>query len=130
LWEFDDALTQGSTRTFVLGTAPTFFGTVRLKAGVTSVVGVFETRGAGLRTLQSTSPGAQATLSQASGTVNAAWLTIQDIAATGGAVWNAYADQNNVDAGNNTGWNFGSSPTVLAYELPYEIRSFTQPRRF
>jgi len=129
-WEFDDAFTQGSTRAFVVGTLPTFSGTVKLKAGVTSVVGTFETRGTEQRTLQSTSPGTRATLSQASGTVTAAWLTVQDIAATGGATWNAYVDQNNVNAGNNTGWNFGLSPTVLAYELPYEIRSFTQLRRF
>lgn len=130
IWEFDDALTQGSTRAFVYGTSPTAAGTLRLKAGVTSTVGLFETRGTGSRFLQSTTPGVRATLSQASGTVNATGLIIQDVAAAGGATWNAYVDQNNVDAGNNTGWNFGLSPTALAYEVPYEIRSFTQPRRF
>ena len=123
-------LTQGSTRTFVYGVLGTAAGTLRFRAGVTSTVGTFETRGTGSRLLQSTTPGVRATLSQASGTVNANGLIIRDIAATGGATWNAYIDQNNVDAGNNTGWNFGLSPTALAYEVPYEIRSFTQPRRF
>jgi hypothetical protein len=128
-WAFSDALTQGVTRNFIVG-ASNAAGTVQLKANATSTVGVFSTSGALQKYLQSTLPGTRATLSQASGTVNATSLTIQDIAATGGATWNAYVDQNNVDAGNNTGWNFGLSPTVLAYELPYEIRSFTQPRRF
>ena len=124
-YAFADALTQGATNTFAFSS-----GTVRLKESVTHTVGAFSASGATRKFLQSTLPGTRATLSQASGTVNATSLTIQDIAATGGATWNAYVDQNNVDAGNNTGWNFGLSPTVLAYELPYEIRSFTQPRRF
>jgi len=128
-WAFSDALTQGVTRNFIVG-ASNAASTVQLKANATSTVGVFSTSGALQKYLQSTLAGSRATLSQASGTVNATSLTIQDIAATGGATWNAYVDQNNVDAGNNTGWNFGLSPTVLAYELPYEIRSFTQPRRF
>jgi hypothetical protein len=128
-WAFSDALTQGVTRNFIVG-ASNATGTVQLRANATSTVGVFSTSGALQKYLQSTLAGSRATLSQASGTVTAASLTIQDIAATGGATWNAYVDQNNVDAGNNTGWNFGLSPTVLAYELPYEIRSFTQPRRF
>lgn len=130
VWEFDDALTQGSTRAFVYGTLPTAAGTLRLKAGVTSTVGLFETRGTGSRFLQSTTPGVQATLSQASGTVNASNLVIQDINATGGATWNAYVDYDNEDAGNNDGWNFGLSPPYETYEPPIIIRSFTQPRRF
>jgi hypothetical protein len=120
---FADALSVNNTFTFASGIAA-------LAAGATSSVVTFVANSATPKTLRSTSAGVQATLSQTSGTVNAASLTIQDIAATGGATWNAYVNQNNVDAGNNTGWNFGLSPTVLAYELPYEIRSFTQPRRF
>jgi hypothetical protein len=120
---FADALSANNTFTFASGIAA-------LAAGATSSVVTFVANSSTPKTLRSTSAGVQATLSQTSGTVNAASLTIQDIAATGGATWNAYVDQNNVDAGNNTGWNFGLSPTVLAYELPYEIRSFTQPRRF
>ncbi len=98
---FQDALTQGSTRAFTITN-----GTVQLKAGATSTVGAFATSGTNQKFLQSTIAGSQATLSQAGGTVNAAYLTIKDINATGGATWNAYTTNNNVDAGNNLGWDF------------------------
>lgn len=123
--EFTDALTQGSTRAFTFSN-----GTVKLKNGVTSTVGAFATSGTNQKFLESTLAGSQATLSQASGTVNVSYLTIQDINATGGATWNAFADQGNVDAGNVDGWDFGISPVVGATEYTYRIRSFTQPRRF
>ena len=102
-FEFTDALTQGSTRTFTITN-----GTVKLKNGTTNTVGAFAT-GAGTtqRSLQSTVAGSQATISDASGTNTATYLTLQDIAATGGATWNALLSSNNVDAGNNSGWNFG-----------------------
>lgn len=99
--EFQDALTQGSTRAFTITN-----GTVKLKHGVTSTVGAFATSGATQKFLESTLAGTQATLSQASGTVSASNLTIKDIAATGGATWNAFVSNGNVDASNNTGWDF------------------------
>lgn len=98
---FQDALTQGSAREFTVNN-----GTVQLKNGVTSTVGAFVTSGTDQRFLQSTLAGSQATLSQASGTVSASYLTIKDINATGGATWNAFVTDGNVDAGNNTGWDF------------------------
>ena len=98
---FQDALTQGSTRAFTVTN-----GTVQLKNGVTSTVGSFATSGTNQKFLQSTAPGLQATLSQASGTVNASYLTISDINATGGATWNARTDLGSKDITNNTGWNF------------------------
>lgn len=122
---FQDALTQGSTRAFTITN-----GTLQLKNGVTSTVGAFATSGTNQKFLQSTSAGNQATISQASGTVNVSYLTIQDSNATGGATWNAYTNQQNIDAGNNDGWDFGISPVVAAYEYTYDIRSFTQPKRF
>jgi len=122
---FQDALTQGSTRAFTITN-----GTVQLKNGVTSTVGAFVTSGTNQKFLQSTIAGSQATLSQASGTVNASYLTIQDISAIGGATWNSLWSNNNVDAGDNTGWLFGDPPVVLAAEYTYALRSFTQPRRF
>ncbi len=128
-WAFSDALTQGATRNFIVGFSGAS-GTVQLKAGVTSTVGVFSTSGTLQKYLQSTLAGSQATLSQASGTVNASNLTIKDINAIGGAAWNAYVDYDNDDAGNNDGWNFGLSPPYATYEPPIIIRSFTQPRRF
>lgn len=120
-----DALTQGPTRNFTLTN-----GTVQFKNNVTSTVGNFVTSGTSQKFLQSTTLGSQATLSEAAGTVNASNLVIRDINATGGAIWNAFVDQGNVDAGNNDGWDFGISPIVGAYEYTYQLRSFTQPRRF
>lgn len=122
---FQDALTQGSTRAITLTN-----GTLQLKNGVTSTVGAFATSGTNQKFLQSTSAGNQATISQASGTVDVSYLTIRDSNATGGAAWNAYTNQQNIDAGNNDGWDFGISPVVAAYEYTYDIRSFTQPKRF
>lgn len=57
-------------------------------------------------TIESSTPGAQFTLSQASGTVSAANTTITDSNATGGASWDAFISNGNVDGGNNTGWDF------------------------
>jgi len=122
---FQDALTQGSTRAFTITN-----GTVQLKNGVTSIVGAFATSGTNQKFLQSTTPGSQATLSQTSGTVDASYLTLRDINATGGATWNAYVDQSNIDSGNNDGWDFGISPVIGGAEYTYQLRSFTQPRRF
>jgi hypothetical protein len=118
-WSFADALTQGSTRAFTITN-----GTVKLKAGATSTVGAFTTSGSNQKYLQSTTAGSQATLSQASGTVNASYLTIKDINATGGATWNAYRSLRNIDAGNNTGWDFLSTPvttTTLAMRLGFGL---------
>lgn len=122
---FQDALTQGSTRNFTVTN-----GTVQLKASATSTVGAFVTSGTNQKFLQSTLAGSQATLSQASGTVSTSYLTIKDINAVGGATWNSFVNQSNVDAGNNDGWDFGISPVIGGTEYTYQLRSFTQPRRF
>jgi hypothetical protein len=122
---FQDALTQGSTQAFTITN-----GTVQLKISTTTTIGAFATSGTNQKYLQSTTAGTQATLSQASGTVNASYLTIKDINAIGGAEWDAFTDQFNIDAGNNDGWDFGISPVVGGVEYTYALRSFTQPRRF
>lgn len=96
---FQDALTQGSTRAFTL-TA----GTVEFASSATTTVGSFGTTGAAQKFLQSTTPGAQATVTAASGTFNIQNLTVQDINATGGARWNAV--NGSLNYGNNTGWYF------------------------
>jgi len=98
-WQFQDALTQGSTRAFTITS-----GTVKLKSGVTSTIGSLVTSGTSQKTLQSSSIGSAATLSQASGTNNLTYLTVQDITATGGALFNAL--NNTVTQGNNSGWYF------------------------
>ena len=104
-WVCQDALSLAQTVTFTEGT-------LQLKAGVTSTVGALATSGTNQKYLQSTTPGTQATLSDASGTNSVSYLTIQDINATGGATWDSYLYNANVDAGNNTGWNFDSIPVL------------------
>lgn len=124
-WEFADALTLASPQTINFTN-----GTLRLKAGVTSTVYGFTSSGIVQKNLQSTTPGVQATLSNPLGTVSTNYITIRDSNAVGGATWNAFVDQFNVDAGNNDGWDFGISPIVGGNEYTYQLRSFTQPRRF
>ena len=118
-----DALTLGSTRALTFTS-----GTLNLKSGTTSTVGSFVTTGTTAKYLGSTTPGTQATISDASGTDTVSYLTIKDSNATGGATWNALAITN-VDAGNNTGWLFSTTPSV-SNEVTMRLRSFTQPRRF
>jgi hypothetical protein len=97
-----DALTLGSTQPLTFTN-----GTLQLKSGTTSTVGSFVTTGTTLKYLQSTTPGSQATISDASGTDTVTFLSIQDSNATGGATWDATATSN-VYVTNNTGWNFGT----------------------
>jgi hypothetical protein len=118
-----DALTLGSTQTLTLTN-----GTLKLKAGVTSTVGAFATSGTNAKYLLSTTFGSQATISDASGTNTVQYLTVQDSIATGGAIFDALAITN-VDAGNNTGWLFSTTPSI-GNEITMRLRSFTQPRRF
>lgn len=98
-----DALTLGSTQPLTITN-----GTLKLKSGTTNTVGSITTTGTNQRFLQSTTPGTQATLSDASGTNSVNYLTIEDINATGGAVFNAFTSNFNVDSGNNTGWKFSN----------------------
>jgi hypothetical protein len=120
-WACQDALN-------VAGTLTITNGTLQLAAGTTNTVGAFATTGTNPKYLQSTTPGTQATISDASGTNSVSYLTIQDNNATGGATWNALA-LTNVNAGNNTGWSFIVTPSVVN-EITMRLRSFTQPRRF
>jgi hypothetical protein len=85
---------------------------MRFKAGTTNTAGTFVIAGSGPSpaTLNSTVSGTQYTLSQSSGTVSAAFATIQDSNATGGATWTAATS---TDAGNNTGWIFTGWPMVI-----------------
>jgi len=124
IWEVIGALTLDSASTLTLTN-----GTVKFTDGTTNTVGSFATSGSNQKYLQSITSGTQATLSAASGTINATYLTIQDSNATGGATWNALYDYGNINAGNNSGWYFGDSPTV-GNEITMRLRSFTQPRRF
>jgi hypothetical protein len=118
-WSFADALTQGAGRAFTM-----INGTVQLKAGATSTVGDFVTSGTNMKYLQSTTNGVQATISQASGVVSPSYLTIQDIKATGGATWTAFITDQNVDAGDNTGWDFYAQIGKVMYTRRKNKRYF------
>lgn len=98
---FSGAFTQGSTRSFSFA-----YGTIQFTASTTNTVGSFVANTSTLKYLTSSISGTQATISQASGTVNASYLSIQDSNATGGATWNALTTNNNVNVSNNTGWIF------------------------
>lgn len=57
------------------------------------------------------------TLSKASGTVSSSYLSISRSNATGGATWEAFFSNGNVDGGNNTGWDFGGiAYAVIIFE--------------
>lgn len=76
--------------------------TLALKNGVTSTVSTFTAPASATNGgLRSTSSGSQATLSDSSGTNTLTYLTVQDVAFTGGATWQLGAGA--VDNGNNTG---------------------------
>ena len=109
-WAMQDALTLGSTQTLTMTN-----GTLQLKAGTTNTAGGFATLGENQKFLQSTISGTQATLSVASGTISVAHLSIKDIVATGGAVWQAYTTNANADVGNNTGWDFSQPSAKYIY---------------
>lgn len=50
--------------------------------------------------------GVRSTVSKSSGTVSVSNLTISGINAVGGAIWNAFTSNGNVNGGSNSGWNF------------------------
>jgi hypothetical protein len=82
--------------------------TVNFTSGSTTTVQTWSLNGTSgnLITIKSSTAGTPATLSKSSGTVNASYLSIKDSTATGGATWNAYTTNGNVDAGGNSGWIF------------------------
>jgi hypothetical protein len=119
-----DALTVGATRTLTL-TA----GTIQFKSGATSSAGTFAIAGNPSVTLNATTGGSAATISQTTGTVDASNATIKDITAAGGATWNAFVENNNINAGGNTGWDFGQGP-IYDIEFSPALRSFTERKHF
>lgn len=88
--------------------------TVSLTSGTTQTITTFSLQGTAgnLVTLNAVTAGSAATLSKASGTVNASYLSIKDNTPTGGARWVA-SNGTNVDQGNTLGWEFilGQSAT-------------------
>lgn len=89
-------------------------GKIVLAANSTlNVVDMFYTNNGGITNpLTTTISGTQATLNKTSGTLIVNQRNIRDIVAIGGASFNAPTDPpyNNIDGGNNIGWNFGPIP--------------------
>lgn len=82
---------------------------ITFPSGATTIINNFNLAGTtGNRvTIRSTTAGQRATINQTSGTVAGVSLDIRDSVATGGALWNADVHTNdNINSGNNAGWNF------------------------
>lgn len=102
------ALTIQQSNSFTNITNTVQPATITLTAGTMQTVRAFGASGTAgnLITLNSSTAGTRATLSDRSGTNSVSFVSIQDINATGPASWDAFIENGNVDAGNNTGWNF------------------------
>lgn len=99
---------SNTVTTLANGASPATF---TFTAGTTTTLTNWNVSGTAgnLVTIQSATA-ASHTLSKASGTVNADYLSISRSTATGGAVWNA--GDNSIDNGNNSGWIFGARPNT------------------
>ena len=88
--------------------------TFTFESGSTQTVTSFNVNGYGgnFVTINSTTPGVQATLSKSSGVVQVQQCNIQDSNATGGASWLAAAS---INSGNNTGWIFGGGEFLMFF---------------
>jgi len=102
------ALTITGTNTFTNITNTVQPATITFPASTTTTVSEFSVSGTNGNqiTINSSTAGTRATLSDASGVVNVSFCTIQDINATGGATWSSFTSDGNVDGGNNVGWDF------------------------
>lgn len=123
---YNCTLRQGGVGTLTITGANTFNDITRTSAtasqitfpaSTTTTVNNFTLSGTAgnLVSIRSSAPGTQFTLSKNSGTVSVSYLNIQDSNATGGATWNAYLGNGNVDSGNNTGWNFNSGAFIAFF---------------
>jgi len=83
--------------------------TVTFTSGTTQTFTAFSASGSAgnLITINATTAGSAATLSQSSGTISSDFLSLKDSAATGGATWDAGI--NSINVSGNSGWNFASS---------------------
>lgn len=127
---YNCTLNQGGAGTLTITGANTFnditntnatASQITFPASTTTTVNAFTLSGSSgnLVSLRSSTPGTRFTLSDPSGTVSVSFLNIQDSAATGGATWNAFTSNGNVDNGNNLGWIFAAvvALSILATRL-------------
>ena len=107
----DYPLTITGSNTFENITIPNNTITINLTAGTTQTVNALNAVGkyGNPLTLQSTTPGTQASISNPNQVISADYLVLKDINATGGARWYANTSTN---GGNNTGWQFTAPPAT------------------
>ena len=112
---YNCTLNQGGAGTLTIAGGNTFgditnthAGSSTISLGATQTVSNFTLSGTSgnVITFNSSSAGVRRDISKASGTVDVIYLNIVDSNATGGATWNAFTANGNVDGGNNLGWNF------------------------
>lgn len=127
---YNCTLNQGGAGTLTITGANTFnditntnatASQITFPANTTTTVNNFTLSGSAgnLVSIRTSSMGGNPfTLSKSSGTVSVSFLDIQDSNATGGASWQAYFTNGNVDSGNNTGWIFSPSTGFLAFFVP------------
>jgi hypothetical protein len=102
------ALTITGANTFANITNTVQPATITFTANTITTVGAFTVSGTSgnLITINSSTAGTRATLSDASGINSVNFCSIKDINATGGATWSSFTTDGNVDDGNNLGWDF------------------------
>lgn len=124
-------LTISGSNTFYDITATTVPSTITFTAGTTQTVTQFTASGTAgnLLTLNSSSPGTAFYLSDSSGTNSVSYCSLTDSHATGGATWNAYLTNGNVNGGSNNNWNF-APPVTYSYSADIKLRSMAQRGRF
>jgi hypothetical protein len=105
-------ITDANTFDDITNTEPTA-NQITFPASTTTTVNAFTLSGSSgnLVSIRSSTPATQFTLSKSSGTVAVSYLDIQDSNATGGATWEAFTSNGNVNSGNNLGWDFAAPPT-------------------
>lgn len=111
------ALAISGSNTFTTlanGVQPTTF---TFTSGTTTTLTNWNVNGTSgnLVTINSSTAGSAHTLSKASGTVSADYLSIQDSTATGGASW--YAGANSTNVSGNTGWTFTAPPAGITASM-------------
>jgi len=86
---------------------------LKLTSGITVTCTNFSLTGSAgfLASISAVTAGSRATLTKADGRVSSDYLSIQDIAATGGVTW--YAGANSTSVSNNTGWTFTAPPPLV-----------------
>lgn len=112
---YNCTLNQGGAGTLTINGANTFgditnthAGSSTISLGANQTVSDFTLSGTvgNVVTFNSSSSGTRRNISKASETVNVLYLNIVDSNGTGGATWNAFTGNGNIDGGNNLGWNF------------------------